>query len=161
MKKAAMSLRGMIYASLFGAGTAAGAYIIIPLPPVPITLQGHLQVNVNAKSNVKVDGENQGTASPGHPLNLQNLQKGNVTVLVEADGYAPQERTVAINGNEWTQEVFTLKREPGVIMAEPRKDNGRALSTPHKEKTYPVSGRFSTRMARDAKLIRDIRWKRL
>ena len=34
-----MSLRGMIYASLFGAGTAAGAYIIIPLPPVPITLQ--------------------------------------------------------------------------------------------------------------------------
>ncbi|MCF8129242.1 MAG: biotin transporter BioY [Deltaproteobacteria bacterium] len=29
----------MIYASLFGAGTAAGAYIIIPLPPVPITLQ--------------------------------------------------------------------------------------------------------------------------
>ena len=39
MKKTAISLRGMIYASLFGAGTAAGAYIIIPLPPVPITLQ--------------------------------------------------------------------------------------------------------------------------
>lgn len=34
-----MSLQGMIYASLFGAGTAAGAYLIIPLPPVPITLQ--------------------------------------------------------------------------------------------------------------------------
>ena len=33
------SLRGMIYASLFGALTAVGAYIIIPLPPVPITLQ--------------------------------------------------------------------------------------------------------------------------
>ena len=29
----------MIYASLFGAVTAAGAYIMIPLPPVPITLQ--------------------------------------------------------------------------------------------------------------------------
>jgi len=29
----------MIYASIFGAVTAAGAYIIIPLPPVPITLQ--------------------------------------------------------------------------------------------------------------------------
>jgi biotin transport system substrate-specific component len=29
----------MIYASMFGAATAAGAYIIIPLPPVPITLQ--------------------------------------------------------------------------------------------------------------------------
>lgn len=34
-----MSLRGMIYAALFGACTAAGAYIMIPLPPVPITLQ--------------------------------------------------------------------------------------------------------------------------
>jgi len=39
LKKSTMSLRGMIYASLFGAATAAGAYIIIPLPPVPITLQ--------------------------------------------------------------------------------------------------------------------------
>ena len=29
----------MIYASLFGAGTAVGAYITIPLPPVPVTLQ--------------------------------------------------------------------------------------------------------------------------
>lgn len=33
------SLRAMVYASLFGALTAVGAYIIIPLPPVPITLQ--------------------------------------------------------------------------------------------------------------------------
>ena len=33
------SLRGMVYASLFGALTALGAYIIIQLPPVPITLQ--------------------------------------------------------------------------------------------------------------------------
>ena len=33
------SLRGMVYASLFGALTALGAYMIIPLPPVPITLQ--------------------------------------------------------------------------------------------------------------------------
>jgi biotin transport system substrate-specific component len=34
-----LSVRGMIYASIFGALTAAGAYIMIPLPPVPITLQ--------------------------------------------------------------------------------------------------------------------------
>jgi len=33
------SLQGMVYASMFGALTAIGAYIIIPLPPVPITLQ--------------------------------------------------------------------------------------------------------------------------
>ncbi|MBN1104639.1 MAG: biotin transporter BioY, partial [Deltaproteobacteria bacterium] len=31
--------RGMVYASMFGAATAAGAYVAIPLPPVPITLQ--------------------------------------------------------------------------------------------------------------------------
>ena len=39
MKNEMVSLRGMIYASMFGAGTAIGAYIMIPLPPVPITLQ--------------------------------------------------------------------------------------------------------------------------
>jgi len=33
------SLLGLIYAALFGAGTAAGAYLMIPVPPVPITLQ--------------------------------------------------------------------------------------------------------------------------
>jgi len=39
MTSDSVSVRGMVYASLFGAATAAGAYIIIPLPPVPITLQ--------------------------------------------------------------------------------------------------------------------------
>ncbi len=34
-----MSTRGMIYASLFGALTAMGALISIPLQPVPVTLQ--------------------------------------------------------------------------------------------------------------------------
>jgi biotin transport system substrate-specific component len=33
------SIRGMIYASMFGAMTAIGAWIIIPLPLIPITLQ--------------------------------------------------------------------------------------------------------------------------
>lgn len=33
------SLRAMVYAAVFGALTAAGAYIVIPLPLVPITLQ--------------------------------------------------------------------------------------------------------------------------
>jgi biotin transport system substrate-specific component len=39
MNNEQLSLRGMVYASLFGALTAAGAWMIIPLPPVPITLQ--------------------------------------------------------------------------------------------------------------------------
>ena len=39
LRKEKRTLRSMIYASMFGALTAIGAYIIIPLPPVPITLQ--------------------------------------------------------------------------------------------------------------------------
>ncbi|MFP4037249.1 MAG: biotin transporter BioY [Desulfobacteraceae bacterium] len=35
----APALRGMVYAAVFGAATAAGAYIMIPIPPVPVTLQ--------------------------------------------------------------------------------------------------------------------------
>ena len=34
-----MSVKGMVYAVLFGSLTAAGAFIVIPLPPVPITAQ--------------------------------------------------------------------------------------------------------------------------
>jgi len=39
MSEEKRSLRGMAYASMFGALTAIGAYIMIPLPPVPITMQ--------------------------------------------------------------------------------------------------------------------------
>lgn len=39
MKPKGLSPRGMIFASVFGAVTAAGAYLMIPVPPVPITLQ--------------------------------------------------------------------------------------------------------------------------
>lgn len=34
-----LSTKGLVYASLFGALTAAGAFIVIPIPPVPITAQ--------------------------------------------------------------------------------------------------------------------------
>jgi len=33
------SIKGLVYAALFGALTAAGAFIVIPLTPVPITAQ--------------------------------------------------------------------------------------------------------------------------
>jgi biotin transport system substrate-specific component len=39
MKQEVLSLRGMAYSAMFGAITAVGAYIVIPLPLVPITLQ--------------------------------------------------------------------------------------------------------------------------
>jgi len=37
--RATPNIRGMVYASMFGAATAAGAYIIVPVPPVPVTMQ--------------------------------------------------------------------------------------------------------------------------
>lgn len=36
---AEVPVRGMVYAAMFGAATAAGAWLIVPLPPVPVTLQ--------------------------------------------------------------------------------------------------------------------------
>lgn len=39
MKTQRASVRGMVYAAMFGALTASGAYLIIPIQPVPITLQ--------------------------------------------------------------------------------------------------------------------------
>jgi biotin transport system substrate-specific component len=39
VKREILSLRGMVYSSMFGAITAVGAYIVIPLPLVPITMQ--------------------------------------------------------------------------------------------------------------------------
>ncbi len=41
------STKGLVYAALFGALTAAGAFIVIPLPPVPITAQTFF-LNVSA-----------------------------------------------------------------------------------------------------------------
>ena len=41
------SIKGLVYAALFGSLTAAGALIVIPLPPVPITAQTFF-LNVSA-----------------------------------------------------------------------------------------------------------------
>lgn len=39
MRREGLSLQGMVYSAMFGAITAVGAFIVIPLPLVPITLQ--------------------------------------------------------------------------------------------------------------------------
>lgn len=83
----------------------------IPAPPSAVILQGHLQINVNASnSQITVNGENRGTATPGRPLNLQNLPTGSMSVRVDAEGFDSMQKTVTINRNEWTQEVFELSR---------------------------------------------------
>ncbi|OGW16767.1 MAG: hypothetical protein A3K09_08570, partial [Nitrospinae bacterium RIFCSPLOWO2_12_FULL_47_7] len=81
------------------------------LPPAPVVLQGHLQVNVNAPSaKVFINEEEKGTASPGSPLNMENLPTGTASIRVEAEGYESLQKTVTIQRNQWTQEVFELKR---------------------------------------------------
>ena len=82
-----------------------------PMPPAQVVLQGHLQVNVNAPSaRVFINGEEKGTASPGSPLNMENLPTGTASIRIEAEGYESGQRTVTIQRNQWTQEVFELKR---------------------------------------------------
>jgi hypothetical protein len=83
----------------------------VPAPPSAMILEGHLQINVNASnSQIAINGENKGTASPGRPLNLQGLSTGSMRVVVKAEGFDPIEKTVTIKRNQWTQEVFELSR---------------------------------------------------
>ena len=83
----------------------------VPSAPAPVVLQGHLQINVNAPSSqIKINGESKGTAAPDRPLNLQNLPTGTVNILVTAEGFESLQRTVSIQRNQWTQEVFELSR---------------------------------------------------
>jgi len=78
-------------------------------PPSPVV--GHLQVNVNAPdSKVYIDGRYAGEASPGSPLNQRNLFPGQVTVRVEAEGYAPVTRRAEVVTGKWAQESVRLNR---------------------------------------------------
>jgi hypothetical protein len=78
-------------------------------PPPPLMLQGHLQVNVNLDAaRVIVNGKEMGVAQLNTPLNLRNVAAGAVRVRVEAEGYAPIERTVEIAVGVWKQEAFIL-----------------------------------------------------
>ncbi len=81
---------------------------IMPPPPAAVAY-GHLQVNVNApNSQVYVVGTYRGTASPGQPLNLQNLGTDTIQVRVTAGGYKESTQQHTLKANEWTQAVFEL-----------------------------------------------------
>jgi formylglycine-generating enzyme required for sulfatase activity len=78
-----------------------------PAPPPPVAF-GHLQVNVNVpESKVYVNGTYRGDASPGAPLNLQNVGTGEVEVRVESGGRRESKR-VTLVANQWTQAVLEL-----------------------------------------------------
>ncbi|MEA3410138.1 MAG: formylglycine-generating enzyme family protein, partial [Pseudomonadota bacterium] len=66
---------------------------------------------VNApNSKVYIDGRYAGDAAPGSPLNQRNLFPGEVTVRVEAEGYAPVTRRAEVAMGKWTQESVRLNR---------------------------------------------------
>jgi formylglycine-generating enzyme required for sulfatase activity len=92
----------------------------VPSEPAPLVLQGHLQINVNASnSKISINGQSKGTANPSQPLSLRNLPTGSMRIRVNAEGYDPIEKTVTINRNEWTQEVFELSRIKVVSLPPP------------------------------------------
>lgn len=92
----------------------------VPPPPNAMILKGYLQINVNAaNSQVAINGESKGVASPGRPLNLRSLPTGSMSVRVTAEGFESLEKKVIVKRNQWTQEVFELKRTKVVMLGRP------------------------------------------
>jgi hypothetical protein len=80
------------------------------IPPPPLVLRGHLQVNVNVDAaRVIVDGNYIGMARRDEPLHIRDLDAGSVRVRIEAAGHEPIERIAKVAVNEWTQEAFILQ----------------------------------------------------
>lgn len=71
------------------------------LPPAPIALVGHLQVNVGAPVEVLLDGRPVGSAAPGRPLSLRDLAPGEHAVEVRGDGSAAGQRA-RVRAGQWT-----------------------------------------------------------
>ena len=81
---------------------------ITPSPPAAVQF-GHLQVNANApNSQVYVDGTYRGAANPGQPLNLSNIDTGQVSVRVTAQGFEEETDRAMLQAGEWTQIVVKL-----------------------------------------------------
>lgn len=87
----------------------APAPVAPALPPPPPPVGYHLQVNVNVEGcRVYVDNLFRGQASPGLPLNLQNLNSSAAAVRVEADGYQSTVRQAVLKASQWTQLIVEL-----------------------------------------------------
>lgn len=100
----------------FGRLSGQGDFVFMRKDALVDTLPptfGHLQVNVNApNAKVYVREEYRGDASPGSPLNLENVARGEVNVRVEATGYESAIKRYALEANQWTQARFDLVEIP-------------------------------------------------
>ena len=96
---------------------------IIPTPPTTVVLEGHLQINVNASnSQISINGESKGYASPGRPLNLKNLPTGNMSVRVDAEGFDPntnencwEDACLAFGGDDFAELLIVGSLLPKII----------------------------------------------
>lgn len=81
-------------------------------PPTPLSLVGHLQINVNApQASVQIDGREIGDARWDKPLEVKNLPSGKVRIRVDAEGFESEERKVDVGQGIWSQEAFILARK--------------------------------------------------
>ncbi len=122
-----------------------------PLPPPPLVLQGHLQVNVNVETaRVSLNGREVGTARMDSPLNIRNVTAGAMRVRVEAVGYAPVERVVEVPVGAWKQEAFILypsesaSSSPSVASAPPDEEPSLPASEVAEEAREPHQEEIAT-----------------
>ena len=102
--------------SLVGAGRAPADH----LPPAPVSTppaappaqDGHLQIRVDAKSIVLVDGEVRGAAIVGGYLEVSGLARGTRLVEARAAGYADAETRVQIDGADPVEVRLHLEPTP-------------------------------------------------
>jgi hypothetical protein len=114
-----------------------------PSEPAPLLLQGHLQINVNAtNSKITIDGENKGMANPNRPLSLRNLPAGSLSVRIDAEGFDPIQKTVTINRNKWTQEMFELSRTKVASLPPPAPSKVDRLGAQMLDITQEMAGNF-------------------
>jgi hypothetical protein len=93
---------------------------LTPVPPAPSSFVstrptatsrvGFLQVKVNVKANIYVDGQEKGTSFPEFPLNITGgLPGGKVHVYAKADGYETNGQFVEIKPDAWQVATLNLR----------------------------------------------------
>ena len=110
-------------------------------PPTPPVMTGNLQIAVNApNTEVTVDGQDAGKASPSEALNIRDLPAGKTTVTVSAAGYKPLTETVEVKKGEWTQVPLQLAKVY-VIQGKPKPPAAKVThGTPHAGETRTFGG---------------------
>ncbi|EGV15841.1 formylglycine-generating enzyme family protein [Thiocapsa marina] len=82
-------------------------------PGAARSLAGHLQVNVDVASEVRLDGRAVGRAVPGAPLALRGLAPGVYALEMAAQGYGQVRESYTVEPARWTQVAVALPAARG------------------------------------------------